>query len=224
MGGEVEGGLVVVCGEDRRAAGEGGDGRQSYSATEFDGAGTGEVVFREVSGQGEGARPEFGPVGESLVAVEVFLVDQVVRRDGVRDAIRSPTDLDGRFGEPGKAAQMGVESIQGPPAASSTACGGVGGAFLAFGGSEGRYAVAAEHVFEGFAGLVPDLARGAQGGVGDVADPAGRAAGGPDLTVQDLHDVEDGDLLRRHREAVASVRAAAALYDVRPPQLAEDLL
>jgi hypothetical protein len=32
-----------------------------------------------VTGQREAARPEFGPVREPLIAVEVFLVDQVVR-------------------------------------------------------------------------------------------------------------------------------------------------
>ena len=40
--------------------------------------------FREVTRQCDGAGPEFGPVREPFVAVEVFLVDQVVqrRRDG----------------------------------------------------------------------------------------------------------------------------------------------
>src|SRR5919112_5282119 len=120
----------------------------------------------------------------------------------------------------------GLEAYQGPAWGPLAARGGwlVGGAFLAFGGGQGSYAVAPEHIFQGFAGLVPDPARGAQGGVGDVADPAGRATSRTDLTVQDLHDVEDGDLLRRHGEAVSAVRAATALDDVGPPELAEDLL
>ena len=88
MGGETQGGFVVVRGEYCGAAGEGDDGGQTDAAPEFDGADAREVARREVAGQGEGAGPEFRPVGEPLVAVEVFLVDQVVRRDGVRNAIR----------------------------------------------------------------------------------------------------------------------------------------
>src|SRR5688572_11441051 len=138
------------------------------------------------------------------------------------DVVCPAPDGDGGFGQPGKAAQMGSEPIQG----SSAACGGglVGRAFLTLGGGEGRYAVASEDVLQRFAGLVPHLARGAQGGVGYVANPACRAAGGTDLTVQDLDDIEDGDLLRRHREAVPPMRPAAALYDIGPAQFAEDLL
>src|SRR5215212_1264562 len=121
---------------------------------------------------------------------------------------------------------MGSEPIQGSSRNSSAACGGglVGHTLLALRGGEGRYAVAPEDVLECLAGLVPDLARGTEGGVGNVADPACRAAGGTDLPVQDLDDVEDGDLLRRHREAVSSVRPAAALYHVSPAQFTEDLL
>ena len=86
-----------------------------------------------------------------------------------------------------KAAEMGSEPIQG----SSAAGGGglVGRAFLTLGGGEGRYAVASEDVLQRFAGLVPYLARGAEGGVGYVANPACRAAGGTYLTVEDLDDV-----------------------------------
>jgi hypothetical protein len=57
VGGEVEGGLVMVCGEYHRAAGEGDEGGQPDAAPEFDGPRAGEVEFREVAGQGEGARP-----------------------------------------------------------------------------------------------------------------------------------------------------------------------
>src|SRR5215213_5758729 len=130
--------------------------------------------------------------------------------------------LDRGFGQTSKTAEMGSEPIQG----SSAACGGglVGCAFLTLGGGEGRYAVASEDVLQRFAGLVPHLARGAEGSVGYVAHPACRAAGRTDLTVEDLDDVEDGNLLRRHREAVPPVRPAAALYDISPTKLAEDLL
>ena len=48
-----------------------------------------------MAGQGEGAGPEFRPVGQPLVAVEVFLVDQVVRRYGMREAVRDAAYLDG---------------------------------------------------------------------------------------------------------------------------------
>ena len=62
--------------------------------------------------QGEGARPEFGPVREPLVAVEVLLVDKVVRTYGMGDAVCLAPDLDRGFGQPRKAAEMGSESIQ----------------------------------------------------------------------------------------------------------------
>jgi hypothetical protein len=222
VGGEVEGGLVVVGREYFRAACEGDDGGQPHAAAQLDDALACEVSFVEVSRKGDGARPELGPVREPLVAVEVFLVDQVVGGDGMRDAIGPVSDLDRGFGQPCTAAQMGPQSIQ------KSLAGGWGGyvgrAFLKLGRGELGDAVTAEDVLEGLAGLIPDLARGAKGGVGDVAYPAGGAAGGTDLTVQDLDDVEDGDLLRRHSETVPSVRPAAALYNVRPAKFAEDLL
>jgi hypothetical protein len=103
----------MVCGEYRGATGEGYDGGQPDAAPELDGAGTGEVARREVAGEGECARPQFRPVGEPLVAVEVFLVDQVVRRDGVREPISYVANLDCRFGQARAAAQVGSEPIQG---------------------------------------------------------------------------------------------------------------
>src|SRR5215218_8960990 len=84
--------------------------------------------------------------------------------------------------------EMGSESIQGSSEDLSAACGGglVGHAFLTLCGGEGRYAVAPEDILQCLAGLVPNLARGAEGGVGYVADPACRAAGGTDLAVEAL--------------------------------------
>jgi hypothetical protein len=138
------------------------------------------------------------------------------------NAVRLVLDLDLGFGQTREAAEMGSEPIQG----SSAACGSgfAGRAFLALGGGEGRYTVTFEDILQCFAGLVPYFARGAEGGVGNVAHPTCRAASGTDLTVEDLDDVENGDLLRGHREAVAPVRPAAALYDISPAKLAEDLL
>lgn len=128
VGGEVEGGLVVIGREYFRAAGEGDDGGQPHAATQLDGALAGEVSFVEVSRKGDGARPELGPVREPLVAVEVFLVDQIVGGDGMRDAIGPVSDLDRGFGQPCTAAQMGSQSIQG---SSAGGWGGyVGRAFL----------------------------------------------------------------------------------------------
>jgi hypothetical protein len=113
MGGEIQGGLVVVRGEYPGAAGEGDDGRQPDATPEFDGADTSEIACREVAGQSEGAGPEFGPVGKPLIAVEVGLVDQVIRRYGMCDAVGCVTDFDGRCGQIRAAAQVGSESIQG---------------------------------------------------------------------------------------------------------------
>jgi hypothetical protein len=73
--GEIQGRLVVVRGQYRGAAGEGDEGGQPDAAPEFDGANSGELTCPEVTGQGEGAGPQFRPVGQPLVAVEVFLVD-----------------------------------------------------------------------------------------------------------------------------------------------------
>ena len=88
-----------------------------------------------MAGQREGARPELGPVGEPLVAVEFLFVDQVVSRDGVRDAVFLVPDPGDRFGKARAASEVGSEPIQG----SSAACGGGlvgGGAFLTLGGGE----------------------------------------------------------------------------------------
>src|SRR3712207_1487116 len=99
-----------------------------------------------------------------------------------------------------------------------------GGTALALGGGQLGDAVAAEDPFEGDAGLFPHLARRTKGGIRDVADPPGRAAGRPDLAVEDLYDVQDRDLLGRHCKAITAVRPAAALQHIGPPELAEDLL
>ena len=52
VGGEVEGGPVVIGREYTCAAGESEDGGQSDAAPKLDGAGTRKVAFREVMRQG----------------------------------------------------------------------------------------------------------------------------------------------------------------------------
>ncbi len=107
MDGEVEGGLVVVRRQYRRAAGQRDDGGKADAATEFDGADAGKFAFRELARQGEGARPQLGPVWEPLVAVEFLFVDQVVSRDGVRDAVCLIPDPNDRFGKARAASEVG---------------------------------------------------------------------------------------------------------------------
>jgi hypothetical protein len=110
VGREVEGCLVVVCRQHRCTAVERNESRQPDAASQLDDSCPIKVAFREVSRQGEGARPQLGPVREPFVAVEVIFVDQVVRRDGVRDAVRCVADLDGGFGQPGTSAEVGSQS------------------------------------------------------------------------------------------------------------------
>ena len=95
---EIEGGPVVVCREHSCAAGECRNGGKPDTAPQLDGVPAPQIAPGEVTSQGEGARPEFGPVREPLVAVEVVFVDQVVRRDGMRDAVSRAPGLDRGFG------------------------------------------------------------------------------------------------------------------------------
>jgi hypothetical protein len=103
---EVEGGFVVVGREDSCATCEGGDGGEPDAAAELDGAPAGQVSARERAGQGDRARPELGPVGEPLVALEISLVYEGVGRGGVQDAVGFVYDLDDGFEEPGAAAEV----------------------------------------------------------------------------------------------------------------------
>lgn len=106
----------------------------------------------------------------------------------------------------------------------SNSCRLGGHAAFTLGFSELGDGIAAEDSFEGFAGLVPDFARYAKRGVFYVADPTGATSGRPNRTVQDLDDIENGNVLWRRREAVTTVRPAAAFENVRPTKLTEDLL
>lgn len=99
VAGEVEGGLVVVGSHDLRAAGEGDDGRQADPATELDGANPCEVFSCEVAGQRRGARPEVGPVGEALVALEVGLVQQGFGGPRMYEVVRPVSYFDSGFGQ-----------------------------------------------------------------------------------------------------------------------------
>jgi hypothetical protein len=103
---EVEGGFVVVSRENFCATREGGEGGEPDAAAELDGAPAGQVSARERAGQGDRARPEVGPVGEPLVALEISLVYEGVGRGGVQDAVGFVYDLDDGFEEPGAAAEV----------------------------------------------------------------------------------------------------------------------
>jgi hypothetical protein len=66
-----------------------------------------------VTRQGDGTRPQFGPVGEAFVTIEVHFVDQGLRRSGVRDAVGLVSDTDFRLGQFGAAAQVCPEPVEG---------------------------------------------------------------------------------------------------------------
>jgi hypothetical protein len=113
VGGEVEGGLVVVRREDSGAAREGGASREPDAAPELDDSSAGQVLARQILCQGDRARPQLGPVRQPLVAVEVCVVDQGVSRSGMQDPIGSVSDLDEGFGEAGSAVEVRPECVQG---------------------------------------------------------------------------------------------------------------
>ena len=103
---EVEGGFVVVRGENLRAAREGDEAGKPDAASELDGSPAGEVLAREVPRQGDRARPELCPVREPLVSLEIFFVYEGVSRGGMEDAVGLVPYLDGGFEEPGAAAEV----------------------------------------------------------------------------------------------------------------------
>jgi hypothetical protein len=111
VGGEVEGGLVVVRRENSGAADEGDDGREPDAATELDGALAGQIFLHQVPRQADRARPELGPVRELFVALEVLLVQEGVRRGGVEDAVGSVSDIGEGFEQPGTAAEVRSEFV-----------------------------------------------------------------------------------------------------------------
>jgi hypothetical protein len=96
----------VVGRENLRAAVAGDDAREPDTAAELDGALASKVFARQVPRQGDRARPELGPVGEPLVALEISLVYEGVGRGGVQDAVGFVYDLDDGFEEPGAAAEV----------------------------------------------------------------------------------------------------------------------
>ena len=103
---EVEGGFVVVGRDNFCATREGCDGGEPEAAAELEGAPAAQVFARERAGQGDRARPELGPVGEPLVALEISLVYEGVGRGGVQDAVGFVRDLDDGLEEPGAAAEV----------------------------------------------------------------------------------------------------------------------
>jgi hypothetical protein len=111
VGGESKGGLVVVRRENLSAACEGDDGREADAAAELDGVLAGQVFSRQVPCQGDRARPELSPVREPLVALEVFLVQEGVRRGGMENAVGPVPDRDEGFEQLGAAAEVRSEFI-----------------------------------------------------------------------------------------------------------------
>src|ERR1035437_3609771 len=78
-----------------------------------------------------------------------------------------------------------------------------------------------QHPFEGLLGLEPHRGRSA---LLDAFTLALRADRRRDQTVEDLDDLEDGDLGRRTGEEESAAGPAAAVYYAGPPQRGEELL
>jgi hypothetical protein len=111
VGGEIEGRLVVVRRENSCAASEGDYGREPDTAAELDGVPASQVFARQVPRQGDRARPELGPVRETLVAFEVVLVQEGVCRGGVEDTEGPVPDLDEGFEQPRTIAEVRSEFV-----------------------------------------------------------------------------------------------------------------
>jgi hypothetical protein len=111
--GEVEGGFVVVRRKNLCAAREGDDAGEPDATPELDCTSTDQVFLRQVPSQGDRARPELGPVRESLVAFEVSFINEGVRRGGMEDAVGFVADLDDGLEEPGASAEVRLEFVQG---------------------------------------------------------------------------------------------------------------
>ncbi len=112
VGGEIEGGLVVVGRESFCAASEGDGGREPETAAELDGTLAGQVFPRQVARQGDSARPELCPVRQPFVTLEVLLVQEGVRRGGVEDTVGAFSDLDEGFEQRGAAVEVRLEFAQ----------------------------------------------------------------------------------------------------------------
>jgi hypothetical protein len=61
--------------------------------------------------QGDRARPQLGPVWESLVALEVLLVKEGVCRGGAEDAVGAALNLDEGFEQAGAAVEVRPEFV-----------------------------------------------------------------------------------------------------------------
>jgi len=95
--GEIEGGLVVVGGEDVGTTVHRRDGRKPDAASKLDGVTALQVLAREETGQGRGARPQLGPVGEPVVLVELPLVYKGIGDGRVGEAVALIPDFDDGF-------------------------------------------------------------------------------------------------------------------------------
>jgi hypothetical protein len=111
VGGEIEGGLVVVRRDNRGAAPEGDDAREPDTAAELDGALAGQVFLRQVPCKSDRARPKLGPVREPFVTLEVLLIQEGVSREGVEDTVGSVPDLDEGLEQPGAVAEVRSELV-----------------------------------------------------------------------------------------------------------------
>ncbi len=73
----------------------------------------GQIFPRKIARQGYRARPELGPVREPLVAREILLVYQGLRRGWVQNAVGVVSYLDKGLEKPRAAAEVPPESSQG---------------------------------------------------------------------------------------------------------------
>jgi hypothetical protein len=121
VGGEVEGGLVVVGREDSGATREGDDGGEPDAAAKLDGALAGQGLPRQAPRQRDRARPELSPVRKPLLALEISLVYEGISRGGMEDAIGPVADLNRGLGERGAAAEVYSELVYQPTEAASRA-------------------------------------------------------------------------------------------------------
>ncbi len=105
--------VIVVGSGDLCPASERDYTRKPQATAELDDASACQVLLYDTACQRHSTRPELSPVRKTLVASEVLLVDQGVRRRRVRDTVRSFSDLDEGFDQPGTALKKRLEARPG---------------------------------------------------------------------------------------------------------------